>query len=163
MIRLGGCPGWFEFAGRTVFLLVLSCRGSSVLNSVTSSIFMITFKLVDAYHCSFSLSCQVVKHERGNVIFSGLGPMPWTINSEIYPTWARSTGNAMSTTTNWVFNLFVSLTFLTLMENITKYGKHMKWQNVHHIEWNYSGVLIVLLLWSVFQLNFGKLCSSITR
>ena len=49
--------------------------------------------------------------------------MPWTVNSEIYPTWARSTGNALATTTNWTFNLFVSLTFLTLMENITKYGK----------------------------------------
>ncbi|BFZ08924.1 hypothetical protein BsWGS_11963 [Bradybaena similaris] len=52
----------------------------------------------------------------------GLGPMPWTINSEIYPMWARSTGNSLATGTNWIFNLLVSLLFLTLTEAITKYG-----------------------------------------
>ncbi|KAK7102892.1 hypothetical protein V1264_021050 [Littorina saxatilis] len=52
----------------------------------------------------------------------GLGPMPWTINSEIYPMWARGTGVAISTMFNWIFNLAVSFSFLTLLETITKYG-----------------------------------------
>lgn len=52
----------------------------------------------------------------------GLGPMPWTINSEIYPMWARSTGTALATGCNWICNLIVSLFFLTLTETITKYG-----------------------------------------
>ncbi|XP_061187255.1 proton myo-inositol cotransporter-like [Saccostrea echinata] len=54
----------------------------------------------------------------------GMGPMPWTINSEIYPLWARSMGNAISTATNWIFNLAVAMTFLTLTESITKYGTY---------------------------------------
>ncbi|XP_051238860.1 proton myo-inositol cotransporter isoform X4 [Dicentrarchus labrax] len=52
----------------------------------------------------------------------GMGPMPWTVNSEIYPLWARSTGNACSSGVNWIFNVLVSLTFLHLAEFLTYYG-----------------------------------------
>lgn len=53
---------------------------------------------------------------------TGLGPMPWTINAEIYPTWARSTGTSIATAVNWIINLVVSMTFLSLLEAITTYG-----------------------------------------
>lgn len=64
-----------------------------------------------------------------NVYFSvycvaGMGPMPWTINSEIYPLWARSTGNSVSTFTNWTCNLAVSMSFISLTEALTRYGLH---------------------------------------
>ncbi|XP_061922714.1 proton myo-inositol cotransporter-like [Entelurus aequoreus] len=52
----------------------------------------------------------------------GMGPMPWTINSEIYPLWARSTGNACAAGVNWTFNVLVSLTFLHLAQFFTYYG-----------------------------------------
>jgi len=54
---------------------------------------------------------------------TGMGPMPWTVNSEIYPLWARSTGNACSAGVNWIFNVLVSLTFLHVAEFLTYYGK----------------------------------------
>jgi len=51
--------------------------------------------------------------------------MPWTVNSEIYPMWARSTGNSAATFTNWIFNLAVSMSFLSLTEVLTKEGQHL--------------------------------------
>lgn len=53
----------------------------------------------------------------------GMGTMPWTVNSEIYPLWARSTGNACSAGVNWIFNVLVALTFLHVAEFLTYYGK----------------------------------------
>ena len=50
----------------------------------------------------------------------GMGPMPWTINSEIYPTWSRSSSQSIATSMNWASNLIVSMTFLSLTEAITK-------------------------------------------
>ncbi|XP_069019220.1 solute carrier family 2 member 13b [Embiotoca jacksoni] len=52
----------------------------------------------------------------------GMGTTPWTVNSEIYPLWARSTGNACSAGVNWIFNVLVSLTFLHVAQFLTYYG-----------------------------------------
>ncbi|KAL6106290.1 slc2a13 [Pungitius sinensis] len=52
----------------------------------------------------------------------GMGTMPWTVNSEIYPLWARSTGNACSAGVNWSCNVLVSLTFLHVAQYLTYYG-----------------------------------------
>lgn len=52
----------------------------------------------------------------------GMGPMPWTINSEIYPSWARSWCQSAATSVNWAANLLVSMTFLSLAQLITKHG-----------------------------------------
>lgn len=53
---------------------------------------------------------------------SGMGPMPWAINADLYPMWARSACTAIATSTNWFCNLVVSLTFLTLSEIATTQG-----------------------------------------
>ena len=53
---------------------------------------------------------------------AGMGPMPWTINSEIYPLWARSTGNGVAMATGYIVSFLVSMMFLPLTDVITKYG-----------------------------------------
>ena len=52
----------------------------------------------------------------------GMGTMPWAVNAEIYSQEARAAGNSLATTTNWISNFVVSLTFLSLSEAITSQG-----------------------------------------
>ncbi len=49
---------------------------------------------------------------------SGAGPLPWTINAEIYPMWARSTCISIATAVNWSSNLLISMTFLTMADGL---------------------------------------------
>lgn len=49
--------------------------------------------------------------------------MPWTINAEIYPLWARGTCSSLAAATAWVSNLIISSAFLSLTETITTYGE----------------------------------------
>lgn len=76
----------------------------------------------------------------------GLGPMPWTINSELFPLWCRSTCYSITTAFNWLFNMLVSLTFLTLTNVLTKPGAF----------WLYSGFGVAGLIFFLFFLPETK-------
>ena len=77
------------------------------------------------YTCSsndlyFLVIVAVVMH---SMAFSlGVGPVPWTVNAEIYPNWARSVGNSVATTSNWVSKLSVSVFFLYMTPYLILYG-----------------------------------------
>ncbi|XP_068317004.1 inositol transporter 1 [Pyrus communis] len=47
----------------------------------------------------------------------GMGPVPWTVNSEIYPEAYRGICGGMSATVNWISNLIVAQTFLSVAES----------------------------------------------
>ncbi|KAJ8755417.1 hypothetical protein K2173_019215 [Erythroxylum novogranatense] len=46
----------------------------------------------------------------------GMGPVPWTVNSEIYPEEYRGLCGGMSATVNWISNLIVAQTFLSIAD-----------------------------------------------
>jgi len=72
----------------------------------------------------------------------GMGPMPWTINSEIYPMWARSFCYSIATSVNWMFNLLISLTFISLTEVLTTHGAFYMYSIIASIGW-------LLLFWKL--------------
>ena len=88
-------------------------------------------------HCPFSLSWLAVL---GLILYlawfaPGMGPMPWTVNSEIYPQWARSFGNSSSAATNWIANLVVSISFLHLTRILTKCGAFGLYTGIAFMGW----------------------------
>lgn len=46
----------------------------------------------------------------------GMGPVPWTVNSEVYPQAYRGMCGGMGATVNWISNLIVAQTFLTVAD-----------------------------------------------
>ncbi|KAK4398849.1 Inositol transporter 4 [Sesamum angolense] len=52
----------------------------------------------------------------------GMGTAPWIVNSEIYPLRYRGMGGGIAAVSNWVSNLIVSETFLTLTEAVGSAG-----------------------------------------
>jgi hypothetical protein len=45
-----------------------------------------------------------------------MGPMPWTINAELYPLSVRGLSTGISTMTNWASNLLISQFFLSVID-----------------------------------------------
>eukprot|EP00043_Microstomoeca_roanoka_P008454 m.81381 g.81381 ORF g.81381 m.81381 type:complete len:588 (+) comp14247_c0_seq2:59-1822(+) len=76
----------------------------------------------------------------------GVSSMPWAINAEIFPTHVRSAGTSYATATNWVFNLAVSLSFLSLTSALTEAGTF----------WLYSGISFLSIVYVYFALPETK-------
>jgi len=47
---------------------------------------------------------------------SGYSTIPWLVNSEIYPTWARGQAVSLASLLNWLMKLVITLTFLSLVD-----------------------------------------------
>ncbi len=69
----------------------------------------------------------------------GLGPVFWLLISEIYPLSVRGVGMSLATVVNWVTNLLVALTFLTLIDHLGKPGTF----------WLYASISVVAVVFSI--------------
>ncbi|KAI7890542.1 general substrate transporter [Mucor mucedo] len=66
----------------------------------------------------------------------GLGYIPWLAQAEMFPMSIRGKANGVATAVNWICNLIISTTFLSMNEAFTAAGTF----------WFYAGLSIVLLL-----------------
>ncbi|KAL5703029.1 Integrin alpha chain-like protein (Alpha-int1) [Ranunculus cassubicifolius] len=68
---------------------------------------------------SFSWLCNDYQTSLYIASFSpGMGPVPWAVNSEIYPGQYRGVCGGMSATVNWISNLIVAQTFLSIAATV---------------------------------------------
>jgi len=66
-----------------------------------------------------------------------MGPVPWAVNSEIYPLKIRSVANSLATTVNWGSNLIVSISFLSYANLVTRAGTFWTYASIGVIAWIY--------------------------
>jgi len=100
-----------------------------------------------ADYCSTSYSPMVLVGLIAYLISfqSGVGPVPWVYNPEIYPLWFRSTGVSISTGFNWSLNLVVTFTFPYLQQALG-FGAY----------YLFAGMAVLALTWFGFVLAESK-------
>lgn len=72
----------------------------------------------------------------------GMGPVPWTVNAEIYPLSVRAQCISCSTATNWLNNYVVSATFLSLSVAMSTYQTDRS-NHPNGVMWFYASILLV--------------------
>ncbi|ORY00194.1 general substrate transporter [Basidiobolus meristosporus CBS 931.73] len=76
----------------------------------------------------------------------GLGNIPWVVQSEIFPLSIRGKASGIATAANWIFNLIISMTFLSLTQSISQAGTF----------WLYGGIACLGWLFVYFLLPETK-------
>ena len=118
--RLGRKP--LLYIGLTGMTLSLGLLGLAFyLPGMLGALKMLTVLCVMFYIASFAIS---------------LGPIFWLIISEIYPLKVRGRAMSLATLSNWLFNMLVASTFLTLTEKLGKAGAF----------WFYAAVCVAALV-----------------
>ena len=118
-------------------LLLISLAGMAVSLFVLGGAFLLSqFKSILGWIAVGSLMTYV------GFFAVGLGPVFWLILSEIYPLRIRGRAMSVGTAANWLSNLIVALTFLTLTKVIGKPGTFWLYAAVTVGAWFFAYFLV---------------------
>lgn len=96
---------------------------SSESSTQSHNVSNVDFKWSDVYcKTKYTLAPLILMVIYLLVFSAGFASLPWVLNAEFYPLWARSTCVSISTFANWSTNLIVSMTFLSLTSLVTRFG-----------------------------------------
>lgn len=138
---VGVAASWFmvDRVGRRP-LILCSCTG--VIISLVATGFAFTTAevhqtLVVLFIISYLLSFGL-----------GMSPVPWTVNSEIYPLRWRGVCVSLSTSTHWIMNFIISQTFLSLSTALSSSSGNPA-NHPNGVFWLYGGVSAIgcVTLW----------------
>ncbi len=101
-------------------ILGLFLLGVCFLNTNSSIIGIISIASMAIYIASFAI---------------GLGPVFWLLISEIYPLKVRGVAMSIASVANWLFNLIVAITFLSLINLIGQSGTFFMYGGIAIISW----------------------------
>nr|GMD92324.1 inositol transporter 4-like [Ipomoea batatas] len=76
----------------------------------------------ESNHFGVNTTCPSFLKASNPASWSCIGTVPWIVNSEIYPLRYRGIGGGIAAVSNWLSNLVVSQTFLTLTEALGPWG-----------------------------------------
>jgi sugar porter (SP) family MFS transporter len=132
--RLGRKPLlYIGVSGMIIALVILGGIFSIDVSSQESSLKYFAVGSLILYIFSFGIS---------------LGPIAWLLIAEVFPLRVRNIGMSISTLSNWLFNLIVALTFLSIIEHLGATGTF----------WLYAsfGVLTLIFVWKFIPETKGK-------
>lgn len=129
VIATAGACTLMERVGRRTFLLsscvgmALSCSVMAVAVYYSLATYVKIFALFESAFGAARWNTDVGRRCGYMVMFAfGVGPLPWLLCSEIYPSSVRAVAMSLSTVTNWACSFLVTLLFDDMVLHIGQHG-----------------------------------------
>ncbi|KAI7900852.1 general substrate transporter [Cokeromyces recurvatus] len=106
-----------------------SDKNSTIVSAIMTSCPKKSTDSIIRFVLLFSLTVYVASYALG------LGYVPWIIQSELFSASLRGKGNGIATATNWICNLVVASTFLSMVNTLSTAGTFWLYASISILLW----------------------------